>query len=72
MNLRVSRGAIDACETDDGMEEGEKDPPTVDVAGGTLDGSSGVRSIKGLCGGSSTAGATGGVGRGVSMLLQHQ
>ncbi|KAL0395114.1 UNVERIFIED_CONTAM: hypothetical protein Slati_4477600 [Sesamum latifolium] len=64
MNLHVSHGAVAASEREDGLGEGVKNLPTVNVLGGALDGPSGVGSIKGLYGGSSAAGAAGGVRRG--------
>ncbi|KAL0309393.1 UNVERIFIED_CONTAM: hypothetical protein Sradi_5881600 [Sesamum radiatum] len=38
MNIRVSRGAVGACETNDGLGVTAKDHPTVDVLGAALDG----------------------------------
>ncbi|KAL0404141.1 UNVERIFIED_CONTAM: hypothetical protein Sradi_2054900 [Sesamum radiatum] len=70
MNLHISRGVVGACETDDGFGKGAKHPPTVNVPSGAVDGSRGVGSTKGLYGGSSAAGAAGGVA--VLMLPGHQ
>ncbi|KAL0403922.1 UNVERIFIED_CONTAM: hypothetical protein Sradi_2033000 [Sesamum radiatum] len=63
INLCISRAAVGACETEDGLGECAKDPPIVDVPGGAVDGLGGVGSTKRPCGGSSAARAARGVGR---------
>ncbi|KAL0360906.1 UNVERIFIED_CONTAM: hypothetical protein Sradi_3775100 [Sesamum radiatum] len=72
MNLHVSGSTVGACETNDGLGEGAKDPPTVDVRDDTLDGPNGIGSIKGLCGGLSAIGAAGGVWRGCLVISEYQ